>query len=290
MAPGSRQGFQPPSVSSQALGRAREGNNNGAESEHSIPLQSFAPLHHRVVAKSSANADEPRRKTTQTEIVDGELEIEQDIDIVLDEVERDDELREVQRDVDRPFDEEAQNDERCEIDRGLLGWYRIGSIVNFGISFFFDSWHAILPSSTYRTPLPDTLVDGEDAFVHQPPIAWERFRTLLFNRLIAFLGLVVWIFNISTALGYVMLMNDPTPPKPSFIIGDIVTWFLTTGMMICHGILTTGTMKDYARRLVILAIFTCFVVAVVFHFAGASNFASSFPAGITMAIMLIQIW
>jgi hypothetical protein len=256
MASGSRQGFQHPSASSQALGRAREGNNNEAENEHSIPLQSckytqsfilhfdvpdyipilapldvhiaelksnvystVAPSHHRVVAKSSANADEPRRKTTQTEIVDGELEVAQDIDIVLDEVERDDELREVQRDVDRPVDEEAQNDARREIDRGLLGWYRIRAIVNFGISFFSDSWHAILLSSTYRAPLPDTLLDGEDVFVHQPPIAWERFRTLLFNRLIAFLGLVVWIFNISTALGYVMLMNDPTPPKPSFIIG-----------------------------------------------------------------------
>jgi hypothetical protein len=52
----------------------------------------------------------------------------------------------------------------------------------------------------------------------------------------------------------------------------------------------TDDSSSYARHLVILAIFTCFVAAVVFHFAGSSNFASSFLVGITVAILLIQIW
>ena len=47
---------------------------------------------------------------------------------------------------------------------------------------------------------------------------------------------------------------------------------------------------SYARHLMILAVVICFIVAVVFHFAGASNFASSFLVGITIAILLLQIW
>jgi len=131
--------------------------------------------------------------------------------------------------------------------------------------------------------------DTEEVLRHLPR-RWRRIRTWCFNRLFPPLSAAVCIFNITTALGYVMLMNDPAPPKSSYIIGALVTWFLTTGVMVCHGILTADTMKDYARQLVILAMFMCFVFAVVFHFAGASNFASSFLVGITTAILLLQIW
>ncbi|PMD22473.1 hypothetical protein NA56DRAFT_88358 [Hyaloscypha hepaticicola] len=133
---------------------------------------------------------------------------------------------------------------------------------------------------------------GEHAGEHpiQALSSWRSIIRLIVDKLFKSIAMVVCILNVTAALGYLILMNDPAPPKSSYIIGTLLTWFLTTAMMIGYGSFTMGSIKDYARRLLILAIFTCFVVAVVFHFAGASNFASSFLVGITMAILLIQIW
>jgi hypothetical protein len=33
----------------------------------------------------------------------------------------------------------------------------------------------------------------------------------------------VCIFHITAMLGYVLLMNDPAPPKPSFIAGHVLS-------------------------------------------------------------------
>ncbi|KAH8751857.1 hypothetical protein F5882DRAFT_62035 [Hyaloscypha sp. PMI_1271] len=86
--------------------------------------------------------------------------------------------------------------------------------------------------------------EDPEEFPRQLHSTWRRIRTLVFNTLFAPLATAVCIFNITTALGYVILMNDPAPPKPSYIIGTLVTWFSTTGVMISHGILATGSMKE----------------------------------------------
>lgn len=77
-----------------------------------------------------------------------------------------------------------------------------------------------------RTPEVETAFDEEaqgDGHAEDDPReahnCWPRVRTLLFNKLFAFLSAVVCIINITTALGYVMLMNDPAPPKSSYIVG-----------------------------------------------------------------------
>jgi len=157
-----------------------------------------------------------------------------------------------------------------------------------------DDTHQVPHRDAHR--LHDEEAQNNEYSGDVSPLPWRSIITLV---VFIYTNVVVKVFvplatgvcisNITAALGYVMLMNDPAPPKPSYIVGSLLTWFLTSGMMVCYGIYKTG-MKDYARRLAILAMFTCFVVAVVFHFAGASNFASSFLVGITMAILLIQIW
>ncbi|KAE9376081.1 hypothetical protein N431DRAFT_209529 [Stipitochalara longipes BDJ] len=193
----------------------------------------------------------------------------------------------------RSFDEEAQNGLSARTDSLSAGWRLLHAAVNFAVGSISNSYNTSF-TSTHNTPRrqnpPTHPLDDNPIAGHRSPSTLLRVWTLLFNTLFTPLATAVCILNIATALGYVMLMNNPSPPKSSYIIGILVTWFLTAAMMISRGIFTTGSMKDYARRLVILAMFTCFVVAVVFHLAGASNFASSFLVGITMVILMIQIW
>jgi hypothetical protein len=50
---------------------------------------------------------------------------------------------------------------------------------------------------------------------------WRHMRPFLFNRLFPALATAVCIFNITAALGHVLLMNNPAPPKPSYIAGYV---------------------------------------------------------------------
>jgi hypothetical protein len=64
--------------------------------------------------------------------------------------------------------------------------------------------------------------DDGDAIVdvpRQPSRPWDRIRPFILERLVPPLGAGVCILNITAALAYVMLMNDPTPPRPSYIAG-----------------------------------------------------------------------
>jgi hypothetical protein len=50
---------------------------------------------------------------------------------------------------------------------------------------------------------------------------WHRIRPFIFDKLLPPLGTAVCILHITAMLGYVLLMNDPAPPKPSFIAGHV---------------------------------------------------------------------
>jgi hypothetical protein len=90
---------------------------------------------------------------------------------------------------------------------------------------------------------------------------WLHIRPFIFNKLFPALATAVCIFNITAALGYVLLMNDPAPPTPSYIAGyvpcscistialltlarTLLTWFLTSGMMIGYGVVGSAMMKE----------------------------------------------
>lgn len=154
--------------------------------------------------------------------------LEQDASIFLDEVDligevgMDDSLQEVQRDTDRPYDEEAQMDVLAEMDRMPFGWHHLCGIVNYGIGFFTSSYDGSF--TTARPPPPPEQLHGRQPDGEDPVVGWSsaiclRIRSLLLNRLFTPLAMTVWISNIATAFGYVMLMNDPAPPKSSYIIG-----------------------------------------------------------------------
>ena len=56
----------------------------------------------------------------------------------------------------------------------------------------------------------------------QPFTAWRQVISLLVDKLFNTIAMVVCIFNVTAALGYVILMNDPAPPKSSYIIGYVL--------------------------------------------------------------------
>jgi len=57
----------------------------------------------------------------------------------------------------------------------------------------------------------------------QSSISWRQIRPFLFDKLFPALATVVCILNITAALGYVLLMNDPAPPNPSFITSYVAS-------------------------------------------------------------------
>jgi hypothetical protein len=122
------------------------------------------------------------------------------------------------------------------------------------------------PPEMLRVPdLPFDEESQDDEHAEEHPIqaltAWRQIISLLVDKLFNSIAMVVCILNVTAALGYVILMNDPAPPKSSYIIGyvlfspvflsqdsyksrTLVTWFLTTAMMMGHGSFRTGSMKE----------------------------------------------
>ncbi|KAH8753217.1 hypothetical protein BGZ57DRAFT_912027 [Hyaloscypha finlandica] len=86
--------------------------------------------------------------------------------------------------------------------------------------------------------------DDPDNNPRQSTNPWHHIRPFIFVKLLPALGTAVCIFHITAMLGYVLLMNDPAPPNPSFIAGTLLTWFLTAGMMIGYGIVNAGSVKE----------------------------------------------
>ena len=63
--------------------------------------------------------------------------------------------------------------------------------------------------------------DDPDNNPRQSTNPWHHIRPFIFDKLLPALGTAVCIFHITAMLGYVLLMNDPAPPKPSFIAGYV---------------------------------------------------------------------
>jgi hypothetical protein len=63
--------------------------------------------------------------------------------------------------------------------------------------------------------------DDPDNNPRQHSNPWHHIRPFIFDKLLPPLGTAVCILHITAMLGYVLLMNDPVPPKPSFIAGHV---------------------------------------------------------------------
>jgi hypothetical protein len=63
--------------------------------------------------------------------------------------------------------------------------------------------------------------DDPDNNPRQLSNPWHHIRSFIFDKLLPPLSTVVCILHITAMLGYVLLMNDPAPPKPSFIAGYV---------------------------------------------------------------------
>ncbi len=75
-----------------------------------------------------------------------------------------------------------------------------------------------------RTPdLPFDEESQDDEHAGERPIqtltGWRQIVNLLVDKLFNSLAIVVCILNVTAALGYLILMNDPAPPKSSYMIG-----------------------------------------------------------------------
>lgn len=100
----------------------------------------------------------------------------------------------------------------------------------------------------------------------------------------------LWIINITAALSYVLMMNDPDPPGRPYTLRTLIAWYLTYGVLLWYGRPETGTLKEYARHLLLLTLLTCSATLLTFHLTRATNLASGFPVGITLAVLLQQVW
>ena len=63
--------------------------------------------------------------------------------------------------------------------------------------------------------------DDPDNNLRRSSNPWHHIRQFIFDKLLPPLGTAVCIFHITAILGYVLLMNDPAPPNPSFIVGHV---------------------------------------------------------------------
>jgi hypothetical protein len=63
--------------------------------------------------------------------------------------------------------------------------------------------------------------DDPDNNPRQSSNPWHYIRPFIFDKLLPPLGTAVCILHITAMLGYVLLMNDPAPPNPSFIAGHV---------------------------------------------------------------------
>jgi len=83
------------------------------------------------------------------------------------------------------------------------------------------------PPEMLRVPdLPFDEESQDDEHAEEHPIqaltAWRGIIRLVVDKLFNSIAMVVCILNVTAALGYVILMNDPAPPKSSYIIGYVL--------------------------------------------------------------------
>lgn len=73
-------------------------------------------------------------------------------------------------------------------------------------------------------PFDEESQDDEHAEEHpvQALTAWRGIIRLIVDKLFNSIAMVVCILNVTAALGYLILMNDPAPPKSSYIIGYVL--------------------------------------------------------------------
>ena len=110
------------------------------------------------------------------------------------------------------FDEEAQNG-LGTLRSQHMGWHVLHSLVTFASGYLISSYN---PS--HRQNVTNHQQDDDPTHDLLPPSTLPRISTLLYTPL----STAVCISNITTALGYVMLMNDPSLPQNSYIIGFVV--------------------------------------------------------------------
>ena len=83
------------------------------------------------------------------------------------------------------------------------------------------------PPEMLRVPdLPFDEESQDDERAEEHPIhaftPWRQIISLLVDKLFNSIAMVVCILNVTAALGYLILMNDPAPPKSSYIIGYVL--------------------------------------------------------------------
>jgi hypothetical protein len=73
-------------------------------------------------------------------------------------------------------------------------------------------------------PFDEESQDDEHAEEHpiQALTTWRQIITLHVDKLFNCIAMAVCILNVTAALGYVILMNDPAPPRSSYIIGYVL--------------------------------------------------------------------
>jgi len=127
------------------------------------------------------------------------------------------------------FDEEAQDELDAELEReSSIAWRLFPIFPTFSISSLISSYNPARSSqnSPHRSSLPSHRLDGDPTHGSRPFSTLPRVCTLLYTPL----ATTVCILNITTALGYVMLMNDPSLPQHSYIIGFVVIAWLSQEM------------------------------------------------------------
>lgn len=117
----------------------------------------------------------------------------------------------------RAYDEEAQNDEAPDdVPRALNFVDGMAQDGNLGR----NDIHQVPP------PMDAQRVHNEEAQSEEypddiSPYVSRLTLVFLFEKFFAPLVTVVYIFNITAALGYVTTMNEPAPPKSSYIVGYV---------------------------------------------------------------------
>ena len=118
------------------------------------------------------------------------------------------------------FDEEAQIELDPERVRESIGWRILHILVTFASRSIISSYNPasrLTQNTPQRQSLPSHQQDDDPTRGPRPFSSLPRICTLLYTPL----ATAVCIMNITTALGYVMLMNDPSLPQHWYIVMSV---------------------------------------------------------------------
>ncbi|RDW56851.1 hypothetical protein BP5796_12918 [Coleophoma crateriformis] len=116
----------------------------------------------------------------------------------------------------------------------------------------------------------------------------------LFGVLFLPISILIHSVNISSALGYLMLVNTSISQQngSSDIYWKItlIAWGVTITFLLVHGLFFGVYKTDcYVRRLVLTCIVFCGAIALALHALGA-NVMSGILVGFTLSVIFLQIW